>query len=89
MDMTGIAIRRGLGLGVAVAGVAAVGFAAPTSAQEAPAEVAAVEIVCIDLGFDTSECTEAVGDAVAAGVAGATNANLAAAGIGYVVEIGV
>jgi hypothetical protein len=51
--------------------------------------VAAVEIVCIDLGFDTSECTEAVGDAVAAGVAGATNANLAAAGIGYVVEIGV
>ena len=87
--MTGIAIRRGLGLGVAVAGLATIGFAAPMSAQEAPAEVAAVEIVCIDLGFDTTECTEAVTDALAAGIAGATNANLAAQGIGFVVEIGV
>ncbi len=87
--MTGIAIRRGLGLGVAVAGLAMLGVAAPASAQEAPAEVAAVEIVCIDLGFNTSECTEAVSDALAAGIADATNANLAAAGLGFVVEVGI
>ena len=87
--MTGTAIRRGLRLGVAVAGLATLAVAAPTSAQEAPAEVGAVEIVCIDLGYDISECTEAVSDALAAGIEGATNANLAAAGLGYVVDIGI
>jgi hypothetical protein len=89
MDMTGIAIRRGLRLGAAVAGLAALGFAAPASAQEAPAEVAAVEIVCIDLGFDTSECTSAVSSALVTGIEGATNANLAAAGIGVVVDLDI
>lgn len=87
--MTGIAIRRGLGFGVAVAGLAAVGFAAPTSAQEAPAEVGAVAQVCIDLGYDTGDCVGAVNSALVSGIEGATNSNLANAGIGYVVDIDI
>lgn len=87
--MTGIAMRRGLRMGAAVAGLAALAVAAPASAQEAPAEVAAVEIVCIDLGFNTSDCTGAVTTALAGGIVGATNANLADAGIGYVVDLGI
>ena len=87
--MTGIAVRRGLRLGVAVAGLAALAVAAPASAQEAPAEVAAVQIVCIDLGFDTSDCTSAVASALVGGIEAATNANLAAQGIGVVVDLDI
>lgn len=87
--MTGSTIRRGLGMGIAVAGLAAVGFAAPTSAQESPAEVSGVAIVCIDLGFDTSDCTAAISSALVDGIEVATNANLEAAGIGVVVDIGI
>lgn len=83
MDMKGIA------LGLAVAGVAAFGFAGAASAAEAPAEVGAVQIKCLELGFDGTECTEAVADALAAGVAGEINGALADSGIDYVVEIGI
>lgn len=76
-------------LGIAIAGVAALGFGGTASAQEAPAEVGAVQVTCLELGFDGSECTDAVTTAVAAGIAGAVNANLADAGIDYVLEIGI
>jgi hypothetical protein len=82
MDMKGIA------LGLAVAGVAAFGFAGTAAASEAPAEVAAVTILCWDLGYDGTACMQAVSGALAGGIVGATNANLAAAGIDYVVGIG-
>lgn len=83
MDMKGIA------LGLAIAGVAAFGFGGVASAAEAPAEVGAVQVTCLELGFDGTECTEAVADALAAGVAGEINGALADSGIDYVVEIGI
>ncbi len=76
---------KGIALGLAVAGVAAFGFSGVASAAESPAEVAAVTVFCHEVGYQLHECGDAVKVALNDGVIGATNANLAAAGIDYVV----
>jgi len=78
-----------IALGLVAAGVAAVGFGGVAAAAESPQEIAAVTIMCWDLGYASHDCNEAVEQAVAAGAEGAVNANLAANGVDYVVDLGL
>lgn len=79
MDMKGIA------LGLAIAGVAAFGFTGAASAQQAPEEVGAVAVYCYELGFGVSDCSNAVSEALVNETVGSVNAQLAGAGIDFVV----
>jgi hypothetical protein len=81
MDM-----KKGIALGLAVAGVAAFGFGGAASAQQAPEEVGAVAVFCYEQGFTISDCSQAVETALVVETVDAVNAALAEQGLGYVVD---
>jgi hypothetical protein len=77
------------GLGAALLSLA-VPFmmAGPAAAQPSAPEVSSVELACLALGFDVNTCTFAVREGVYEVVEGSVNADLAAQGLAYVVDVG-
>jgi hypothetical protein len=68
-------------LGVAAVSVALpFAFAASAMAQESP-EVASAEVTCIDSGYDTGACSEAVEQALLEGSEGSVNSSLESLGV--------
>lgn len=63
-------------------------MAGPVAAQPAANEVSAVELACLALGFDVHTCTVAVREGVYQVVEGGVNADLAAEGVAYSVDLG-
>ena len=63
-------------------------MAGPAGAQPSAPEVSSVELACLALGFDVNTCTFAVREGVYEVVEGSVNADLAAQGLAYVVDVG-
>jgi hypothetical protein len=63
-------------------------MAGPVAAQPTAPEVSNVELACLALGFDVNTCTTAVREGVYQVVEGSVNADLAAEGVAYAVELG-
>jgi hypothetical protein len=63
-------------------------MAGPVAAQPAANEVSAVELACLALGFDVNTCTVAVREGVYQVVEGDVNADLAAQGVAFSVDLG-
>jgi hypothetical protein len=63
-------------------------MAGPAAAQPTAPEVSSVELACLALGFDVNTCTFAVREGVYEVVEGSVNADLAAQGLAYVVDVG-
>ena len=63
-------------------------MAGPVAAAPEAAEVSAVELACLALGFDVHTCTSAVSEGVYDVVENDVNADLAAQGLAYTVDVG-
>jgi len=63
-------------------------MAGPVTAQPSANEVSAVELACLALGFDISTCTFAVREGLYDEREAAVNADLAAQGLAYTVDVG-
>ena len=63
-------------------------MAGPVAAQPAANEISAVEVACLALGFDLNTCTFAVREGETLVVEGSVNADLAAQGLAFTVDVG-